>query len=140
MRGLFEKIREFWCSGRDSDPGLRLERPEYLTGLYYRSAPKRKSITQVFFDSNKPYPSNFFPAAGFFLFLNKKPVICSTSLSVAFRALSSSLILLSRSPVMILPSILLAERNINSILKTSVIAFSRSSAEACLVPEQTEGN
>jgi hypothetical protein len=27
-----------WCSGRDSDPGLRLERPEYLTGLYYRSA------------------------------------------------------------------------------------------------------
>ena len=26
-----------WCSGRDSDPGLRLERPEYLTGLYYRS-------------------------------------------------------------------------------------------------------
>jgi hypothetical protein len=26
-----------WCSGRDSNPGLRLERPEYLTGLYYRS-------------------------------------------------------------------------------------------------------
>ena len=27
----------FWCSGRDSNPGLRLERPKYLTGLYYRS-------------------------------------------------------------------------------------------------------
>jgi len=26
-----------WCSGRDSDPGPRLERPLYLTGLYYRS-------------------------------------------------------------------------------------------------------
>ena len=26
-----------WCSGRDLDPGLRLERPEYLTELYYRS-------------------------------------------------------------------------------------------------------
>ena len=31
-------LSERWCSGRDSDPGLRLERPEYLTGLYYRSA------------------------------------------------------------------------------------------------------
>lgn len=26
------------CSGRDLDPGRRLERPAYLTGLYYRSA------------------------------------------------------------------------------------------------------
>jgi hypothetical protein len=26
-----------WCSGRDSNPGRRLERPSYLTGLYYRS-------------------------------------------------------------------------------------------------------
>jgi hypothetical protein len=26
-----------WCSGRDSNPGPRLERPLYLTGLYYRS-------------------------------------------------------------------------------------------------------
>jgi hypothetical protein len=26
-----------WCSGRDLDPGRRLERPVYLTGLYYRS-------------------------------------------------------------------------------------------------------
>jgi hypothetical protein len=25
------------CSGRDSNPGPRLERPLYLTGLYYRS-------------------------------------------------------------------------------------------------------
>ena len=32
-------LSEIWCSGRDSDPGHRLERPEYLTGLYYRSAP-----------------------------------------------------------------------------------------------------
>ena len=32
-----EKVGKCWCSGRDSDPGLRLERPEYLTGLYYRS-------------------------------------------------------------------------------------------------------
>ena len=30
-------VELLWCSGRDSDPGLRLERPEYLTGLYYRS-------------------------------------------------------------------------------------------------------
>ena len=28
---------EIWCSGRDLNPGLRLERPPYLTGLYYRS-------------------------------------------------------------------------------------------------------
>ena len=33
-----KKKVNIWCSGRDSDPGLRLERPEYLTGLYYRSA------------------------------------------------------------------------------------------------------
>ena len=26
-----------WCSGRDLNPGRRLERPSYLTGLYYRS-------------------------------------------------------------------------------------------------------
>ena len=26
-----------WCSGRDLNPGLRLERPEYLSRLYYRS-------------------------------------------------------------------------------------------------------
>ncbi|AEE93869.1 fuselloviral integrase [Acidianus hospitalis W1] len=25
------------CSGRDLNPGHRLERPAYLTGLYYRS-------------------------------------------------------------------------------------------------------
>ena len=31
------------CSGRDLNPGPRLERPLYLTGLYYRS--------------NAPYPS-----------------------------------------------------------------------------------
>ena len=24
----------YWCSGRDLNPGLRLERPEYLAGLY----------------------------------------------------------------------------------------------------------
>ncbi len=29
---------DVWCSGRDLDPGPRLERPLYLTGLYYRSA------------------------------------------------------------------------------------------------------
>ena len=34
--------QRYWCSGRDSNPGLRLssvpaERPEYLAGLYYRS-------------------------------------------------------------------------------------------------------
>ena len=28
---------EIWCSGRDLNPGPRLERPLYLTGLYYRS-------------------------------------------------------------------------------------------------------
>ena len=32
----FQK-KVLWCSGRDSNPGLRLERPKYLTGLYYRS-------------------------------------------------------------------------------------------------------
>ena len=37
-----------WCSGRDSNPGLRLERPEYLTGLYYRS-PITRSIMQNIF-------------------------------------------------------------------------------------------
>ena len=26
-----------WCSGRDLNPRLRLERPVYLSGLYYRS-------------------------------------------------------------------------------------------------------
>ena len=31
---LFVKEKGEWCSGRDSNPGLRLERPEYLTGLY----------------------------------------------------------------------------------------------------------
>lgn len=29
--------QDFWCSGRDLNPRLRLERPEYLAGLYYRS-------------------------------------------------------------------------------------------------------
>ena len=27
---LFGKRKGSWCSGRDSNPGLRLERPEYL--------------------------------------------------------------------------------------------------------------
>ena len=31
-----------WCSGRDSNPGLRLERPKYLTWLY--SAEKKKNL------------------------------------------------------------------------------------------------
>jgi hypothetical protein len=35
LRKICERTEpEVWCSGRDSDPGLRLERPEYLTGLY----------------------------------------------------------------------------------------------------------
>jgi hypothetical protein len=29
------------CSGRDLNPRLRLERPEYLTGLYYRSTDRQ---------------------------------------------------------------------------------------------------
>ena len=33
-----EKAR---CSGRDLNPRLRLERPEYLTGLYYRSTDRQ---------------------------------------------------------------------------------------------------
>ncbi len=36
-RAMKNRTDFMWCSGRDSDPGLRLERPEYLTGLYYRS-------------------------------------------------------------------------------------------------------
>ena len=32
------RFKQFdWCSGRDLNPGRRLERPSYLTGLYYRS-------------------------------------------------------------------------------------------------------
>jgi hypothetical protein len=38
--------QDLWCSGRDSDPGLRLERPEYLTGLYYRS-PKLSLLNEL---------------------------------------------------------------------------------------------
>ena len=30
-------LNVYECSGRDLNPRLRLERPEYLTGLYYRS-------------------------------------------------------------------------------------------------------
>ena len=30
-------LSEKECSGRDLNPGRRLERPSYLTGLYYRS-------------------------------------------------------------------------------------------------------
>lgn len=46
-----------WCSGRDLDPGRRLERPVYLTGLYYRSAFHNEASTRMLFPSNKPYPS-----------------------------------------------------------------------------------
>ena len=46
-----------WCSGhRDLDPGRRLERPVYLTGLFYRSLCLEAS-SRMFFPSNKPYPS-----------------------------------------------------------------------------------
>jgi post-segregation antitoxin (ccd killing protein) len=34
---LFAKRERPWCSGRDLNPGRWLERPLYLTGLYYRS-------------------------------------------------------------------------------------------------------
>ena len=33
-----QAVEQKWCSGRDLNPGLRLERPPYLTGLYYRSS------------------------------------------------------------------------------------------------------
>ena len=36
-RRISAHFLENWCSGRDLNPGLRLERPEYLAGLYYRS-------------------------------------------------------------------------------------------------------
>jgi hypothetical protein len=32
------RICQAVCSGRDLNPGLRLERPAYLSGLYYRSS------------------------------------------------------------------------------------------------------
>lgn len=44
------------CSGRDSDPGRRLERPAYLAGLYYRSA-FVESTSRIQIPMNKPYPS-----------------------------------------------------------------------------------
>ncbi len=58
-----------WCSGRDSDPGLRLERPEYLTGLYYRSPSFWDCTSRIEFPSNKPCPSSErrFMQAVFFL-------------------------------------------------------------------------
>ena len=31
------KALRYWCSGRDLNPGHGLERPVYLSGLYYRS-------------------------------------------------------------------------------------------------------
>jgi hypothetical protein len=66
-----------WCSDRDSNPGLRLERPEYLTGLYYRSTSFEKSTTKILTLSNKPYPSTLGLVAseGSFFSLNKNPVI-----------------------------------------------------------------
>ena len=39
-----ETVGVSWCSGRDLNPRLRLERPEYLAGLYYRSIERSLSI------------------------------------------------------------------------------------------------
>ena len=37
---LIEKrVREFWCPGRDLNPGRGLERPACLTGLHHRGNP-----------------------------------------------------------------------------------------------------
>ena len=70
---------------RNLDPGRRLERPVYLTGLYYRSAFYNKASTRMFFPSNKPYVSItilqlIILSALVFLGANKWAVICSTSL------------------------------------------------------------
>jgi hypothetical protein len=45
----------FWCSGRDSNPGLRLERPKYLARLYYRSLSEQHA-NLVFFRFNLSPP------------------------------------------------------------------------------------
>gem|GEM_PF-2467793 len=53
-------IGVIWCSGRDLDPGLRLERPEYLTGLYYRSASARRCHAVCAFIRINLIPSKLF--------------------------------------------------------------------------------
>ena len=41
--GNLGTVGSWWCSGGDLNPRLRLERPPYLTGLYYRSLQTSKS-------------------------------------------------------------------------------------------------
>ena len=52
---------EVWCSGRDLDPGLRLERPEYLTELYYRSP-------ELYYSMDSPVQLLWFAVYGNFVF------------------------------------------------------------------------
>ena len=47
QRAKMNKCRKDWCSGRDLNPGLRLERPEYLAELYYRSPRVSSGLKEI---------------------------------------------------------------------------------------------
>ena len=66
-KGYIETIKNLnnflECSGRDSNPSLRLERPKWLAGLHHRSKKCNKvNLTWAQWGSN-PWPSGYEPDA-----------------------------------------------------------------------------